>query len=170
MRSALIMGGVVLAVVIIAVLVFLYSGGNLNTVPSAATENHPIVTAVPFTKLVQGTQSGVSIRTNYLITSASGLEKLWKMIVANGKMPVVDFTAYSVAAVFAGEKPTDDYAIAVSKVEDTNVRTVVVTLAQPDASCKPKHSATAPYELIVLPKTSLTFTHEDRIATTSCSQ
>jgi hypothetical protein len=163
------MGGVVLAVIIIEVLVFLYSG-NLNTIPSVAIENLPTITVVPFTKLVQGMQSSISTRINYLITSTDELEKLWKMISASEKIPTVDFTRYSVAAVFAGEKPTNDYTIAVSRVEDTNVRTVIVTLAQPTASCKPKHSITAPYELIVLPKTSLALTHEDRIATTSCSQ
>jgi hypothetical protein len=155
----------------IGVVVFLYGGENFsNTSPSTTNTAQLAVVAISFTKLAQGVKSTVSTRTNYLITSASELEKLWQMVDARGKTPVIDFTKNYVAAVFAGKVPTTGYAIAVSKVEDTNVRIVTVTLTKPESGCIEGQLITSPYALIELPKTSLQFTHEDQTATTNCSQ
>jgi len=164
MRNALIVSGAVVVAVIVGTLLFLYGGENFSN------KNYSIVTTVPFTELAHGTQSDVATRTNYLITSASELEKLWKMIDAKGNPPVVDFAKSAVAAVFAGQKMTGGYAIAVSKVTDAQDRVVTITLSSPDSTCLFTQSITAPYQIIKLPKTSLSFTHEDQTATTSCSQ
>jgi hypothetical protein len=123
---------------------------------------------VPFTELSRGAHSDVSTRTNYLITSTAELEKLWKMISASGKMPVIDFTKNNVAAVFAGQKMTGGYAIVVSKIMDVQDRLVTVTLTKPGSNCILTQSTTAPYQVIQLPKTSLQFTHEDQVTTTNC--
>ncbi|OGG92914.1 hypothetical protein A2609_03550 [Candidatus Kaiserbacteria bacterium RIFOXYD1_FULL_47_14] len=146
--------GFVVTTIIVGVLISFYSD-NISNEPSSTA------VSVPFTKLAQGTQSIVSARTNYLITSTSELEKLWKMIDAKESPPAIDFTKNSVAAIFAG---------AVSKVEDTDVRTVIVALAMPDGRCLPKNATTTPYELITLPSTSLAFTHKDQTVVTACEQ
>ena len=170
MRNAFIVCGVIVVSVAIGGLVFVYGGENFSgALPSEAINNNPITAvAVPFTELASGTQSNISTRKNYLITSASELQKLWGMIDVEGNPPAVDFTKNTVAAIFAGTEPTTGYAIAVSKVEDTNVRTVTVTLTKPGNSCVEGQLVTAPYVLIELSKTSLRFTHEDQVATNEC--
>lgn len=141
-------GGFIVAVIVVVILITVYGSSISNTSSLAATP-------VSFTKLAQGTQSTVSKPTNYLITSANELEKLWKIVGAKGNPPSVDFTKNCVAAIFAGT---------VSRVEDTDVRTVTVT----GTSCSLKKATTTPYELITLPTTSLEFTHEDISITTAC--
>lgn len=169
MRDTYIIGG--LAVVVIATGIFLIlQGGNGGQVasPSAATDALPIAATVPFTELVRGMQSEVKTRVNYLITSTEGLEKLWEMVDATGTPPVVDFKKDSVIAVFAGEKPTTGHAIEVAKVEDAIARTVSITLTNPGGSCVVGQAITAPYQVIVVPLTTLSFAHEDISTTTGC--
>jgi len=161
---------VALVAIVIGVVVFLYSSSS-STAPSSATGNNQAAVAVPFSPLVNGVHSNVQTRTNYLITSETELNKLWKMIDASGEMPNVDFNKNYVAAVFAGAKPTVGYSVQVSKVEDTaDARNVTVTLINPGSNCAEKSSVTAPYTLVELPKTSLPFTHEDQVTTINCSQ
>lgn len=168
MRNAFIIGGVAVVAIVIGVLVFLY-GDGINR-PIGAYEIPLSAVVVPFTELMRGTQSNVSTRTNYLITSTNELEKLWKMINAGGKMPTVDFSQNYIAAVFAGQKMTGGYAISVTKVIDAQGRMVTVTLTSPGSACIVTQSTTAPYQIIELSKTSLPFTHEDQTTMTSCSQ
>ena len=172
MRNHIIVGGAIVAAIIIGVFVFLFSDKTFsNASPSAVAESNPITPVeVPFTEIAHGTKSTVTTRANYLITSTSELEKLWTMIDAKGNSPTIDFTKNTVAAVFAGEKQTVGYTIAVSNIEDTNVRTVTVLISSPDDTCSEKSSVTAPYEIISLSATALPLAHEDSAATTSCSQ
>ena len=170
MRNHIIVGGAIVVALIIGVLVFLYSNKTIPPASSTAvTESQQVAAvAVPFTEIVQGMQSSVSTRTNYLITSASDLEKLWKMIDAKGNPPTIDFSKNAIAAVFAGQKPTAGYAIAVAAVQDTDVRTVAVVLSEPKSTCAEKHTTITPYELITFPKTSLPLAHKDQATTTPC--
>ncbi|MFA6279138.1 MAG: protease complex subunit PrcB family protein [Candidatus Paceibacterota bacterium] len=169
MRNALVIVVVAIAAIVVGVLVFLYGGDTTSNASSPIViEDNPVV--ISFTKLAQGVHSTVATRTNYLITAESELKELWKMVDANGTVPAVDFNKNYVAAVFAGQKMTGGYEITVSKVEDTSVRNVVVTLADPGSDCMVTQSTTAPYQIIELPKTPLTFTHQDQAVTTSCSQ
>jgi len=169
-RSIIILSSSIVIAITIGVLAFIYGGNNLSNISSTSAGENPAAVAVPFTNLAHGVSSKVSTRTNYLITSKSELEKLWEIIDASGKTPSVDFSKNYVAAVFAGKKPTSGYDVVVSKVEDTNVRTVTVTLINPGDNCSEKSSFTAPYALIELPITQLSFTHEDKTATNDCSR
>ena len=173
MRNHIIIGGAILAAIVIGILVFLFVNKNLSHCGRVRCGqeqeiNNSTMVAVPFTKLVQGMQSSVPTRTNYLITSASELEKLWKMIDAKGNPPTVDFTKNAIVAVFAGQKPTAGYAIAVAAVQDTDVRTVAVVLSEPKSTCAEKRTAVTPYELVTFPKTSLPLAHKDHATTTPC--
>lgn len=170
MRDTLIVIGLALVAILIGVFMFLYGQGNLSGPSSAAVSYTPTPAAVdvPFTPLAQGEQSTVSTRANYLITSKSELADLWKMVDARGQIPVVDFTTNNVIAVFAGKEPTAGYTIAVSKIQDTSTREVTVTLSAPGGSCVLAQKVTAPYQIVELPKTSLNFTHQDILTTTSC--
>lgn len=171
MRNTIIVGGVAVVAIIVGATAFFYEEpGNKSFVPDWSVENRSAVAAVivPFTELARGAHAKVLTRTNYLITSTEEFTKLWQMVDAKGKVPTVDFTKNYVAAVFAGGYSTGGYSIAVTKIEDTDARTVTVTLASPGSSCIVTQSTTAPYQLIELPKTSLTFAHTDQDTTTEC--
>lgn len=152
MENKIRIGGVIVVAVVAGIFLLMY-GVSVSRTPSSTA------ISVPFTKLAQGTQSTVSVRTNYLITSASELEKLWKMIDAKGSSPAIDFTKSSVVAIFAGT---------VAKVEDTNVRTVMVALVMPDGRCLSKNATTTPYELVTVPITSLPLAHQDISIPVAC--
>ncbi len=170
-RNLIIVFGSAFAAIVIGVLIFLYSGLSIsNTSASAVNEYHPTAVAVPFMEIAHGTQSNVLARTNYLVTSVEELNKLWGIIDADGKVPSIDFSRNYVAAVFAGSQSTTGFTIEVSKVEDTSIRNVTVTITEPGKDCSKKKSATAPYAVIELPKTSLHLAHEDQTTITDCSQ
>jgi hypothetical protein len=106
---------------------------------------------------------------NYLITSSSQFGELWKVVTATGAPPKIDFKTHSVIAVFAGQKPTAGYAVAVAKIEDASARMVSITLAKPSDDCMLAQSITTPYQLISVPATSLSLAHEDISVTTTCA-
>ena len=164
MKDELILLGVALLAIIIGASIFLF--GSINPNQNGTSTNLSAVT-VPFTQLAQGEHSTVAARVNYAITSADQLAVLWKMINATGTPPAIDFNTNTVIAVFGGEEKTATYTISVSKVEDASARVVTVMLTKPDGTCK-KQTLLAPYELVIVPKTSLPLSHEDEIATTSC--
>jgi hypothetical protein len=143
--------GFVAAFIVMVVFITVY-GNTISSSSSAAI-------SVPFTRITQGTQSNISERTNYLITSSDELTKLWKMVGAKGDPPKIDFTKDCIAAIFAGT---------VSRVEDTNVRTVMVTLGTPDGRCLSKNATTTPYEIVTVPITSLPLAHKDISLTNVC--
>ena len=171
MRDTLIIIGLALVAVVVGLFIFLYGQGSLSNAASSSAVTYgasaPAAT-VPFTELAQGAHSTVSVRANYLITSNAQLAKLWKMIDARGQTPVINFATNDVIAVFAGKEPTAGYAVTVSKVVDANTREVTVALTSPGGNCVLAQSATAPYQVIELPKTSLALTHVDQKITASC--
>ncbi|MBU6388646.1 protease complex subunit PrcB family protein [Patescibacteria group bacterium] len=166
-KDTLILIGVVL-VALVAGSAFFFLGRGNSTTSSAVADTQPLPAAVPFTEVAQGSKSTVTTRVNYAITSADQLNKLWKMVDATGTPPKVDFKTQAVIAVFMGEKPTTGYAIKISKVEDSSARKVSVTLVAPSGSCATGQSLTAPYEIVVVPATSLPLEHEDIPTTKGC--
>jgi len=162
MRKAIIAsGGLALTTIVIGIFIFFYNGGSFINTSSAAV-------VVPFTRIVQGDHSIVATRVNYLISSTDEFDKLWEMVDASGTPPLVDFNTHAVIAVFAGEQPTAGYAIEVSQIEDSTERTVSLTLAKPDNDCMEGQVITSPYEIVVVPTTSLPLTHEDIQTTANC--
>lgn len=169
MRDKIIFISVSVVAVVVAALVLLYGTKNLpSPQPSAAQDTEPSAVAVPFTELAQGTQSKVSSRVNYHITSATELEEIWDLVNATGTPPVIDFTTHAVLAVFAGQKPTAGYSIAVKEVKDAQKRMVTVSLTNPGEGCMLAQALSAPYMLAVVPITSLPLTHEDVPSVVSC--
>lgn len=171
MQNKFIIIGVAVVVVVISVLVFFSGSDNVsNSQPSLANNTTVAVTAVPFTKLVQGAHSRIAMRANFLVTSSTQLNELWKMIDATSTPPAIDFKTNAVIAVFAGEQPTAGYAISVSKVGDADARRVSITLTRPGSNCMTGQVRTAPYEIAVVPVTSLSLTHEDIQIIADCSK
>lgn len=157
------MGAVLAALLTIAY--FWCPRGGLSSVVSS---NGAAGVAVPFTELATGLHAKVDWRANFLITSAPEMSELWKIIDAAGQTPVINFDTNDVIAVFAGDKPTGGYSIAVSRVTDGTLRTVTVTLTSPGGSCFLAESLTSPYQIIEIPKGSLPLTHQDEVVTQSC--
>lgn len=166
-RDILIILGVLLVAVAIGVIVML--GQNQSPAPGrpAPATSQLAAVAVPFETLAQGEKSKVAARVNYAITSADELAKLWALIDATGTPPTVDFSTKTVLAVFADKGPSAN--IAVVKITDADARTVAVTIAEPDASCA-KKAVVSPYEIVVVPATSLPLTHEDKVLPVSCAK
>lgn len=168
MRDRIIFIIVAIVAVVIGVLVFLYgnigNGSSMDATSSRAEYTPPSAVSVPFTKLVQGAKSDIVERVNYLITSPVELSELWKLIDATGPPPTIDFKTQMVIAVFAGKEST--YSIEVSNIEDTDSRMVSIAIAKPDGICT--KFATSTYEIVMVPITSLQFTHKDIQTTASC--
>jgi hypothetical protein len=167
-RDRLIVVGV--AVVAIGIGGYLFLTGNFSsTVVPTTSQDQTATVTVPFTTLLSGSQSTVSTRVNYFITSPDQLSELWKMINATSTPPKVDFNKEAIIAVFAGQQPTTGYAINISKIVDSSARLVSVTIVKPDSSCITGQSFTAPFELVTVPATTLPLAHEDLSTTTKCN-
>lgn len=169
MRDTLTIIGVVFVASVIGVPFFLYGPNDFPNMPTqAVTKTAPPARLVPFREIARGSHSTETRRVNYLITSRADLAQLWKMLDATGTPPEVDFTTRAIIAVFAGTQSESGCRIAVSRIEDTEVRTVIVALTKPGINCAPSQSVTAPYAIVELPKTPLTLTHRDVLLRRSC--
>ena len=162
-RETLILIGVALLVGIGVPVFFLARNASS---PIIITDVPPVVVPVPFTKLTEGTQSVVVRRVNYVLTSPTELNELWKVVDAPGKPPKVNFKTHAVIAVFAGQEASA--SIAVAKIEDAHTRMVSIAIAKPDGPCAQVSPPASPYEIVVVPTTSLHLTHEDISTTVSC--
>lgn len=167
MRDKIIIIGIAVLAIVVGVLIFLSGGAKTPDVSPAVASNQTSAVAVPFTKLAVGAKSDVAVRVNYLITSSSELSKLWTMIDAKGNPPAVDFSKQVVLAVFAGKESTS--SIAIAKIEDTEARTVSISITRPEGTCAEKAVVTSPYEIAVVPISTLPMTHEDELTTTKCN-
>lgn len=169
-RDTLILIGAAVVVVAIGVIALASRGGSLaSSVSPSVADDQSAGSGISFTKLVQGTQSAIDTRVNYVITSPAQMSELWDMIVATGTPPAVDFKTHSVIAVFAGKEAST--AISVAKIEDTSVeRMVSIVLANPDTSCSQKLPAVSPYEIITVLATQLPLAHTDVLMKADCSK
>jgi hypothetical protein len=124
---------------------------------------------VTFQRIADGENASISRKVNYRIISAEELGQLWNDLNITEPLPSIDFSKNEVAAVFAGLAPTYGYDIGVIKVADSKeVRTVLIELKQPESECAKKKKPTSPFELIMLPKTTLPLTHIDQPVTVAC--
>lgn len=148
----------------VGVLVFFIARNTPS--PIIITDVPPVVVSVSFTKLTEGTQSVIGRRVNYVLTSPTELNELWKVVDAPGKPPKINFKTHAVIAVFAGQEASA--SIAVAKIEDANTRMVSIAIAKPDGPCAQVPPAASPYEIVAVPATSLHLTHKDVSTTVSC--
>jgi hypothetical protein len=152
-----------LSMTVIGILAGVQQGGH-------ASASQELGSPVVFTELAEGTQSGMTERTNYLITSSAEFSELWQTLYGTSTPPAVDFSKDSVLALFAGEKPTTGYSIKTEAIRDAEVRTVSVMLTEPGTDCIEGQMVTTPYEIVAVPSTGLSCTHEDIVSTVSCAQ
>jgi len=160
--------GVAVVAIIIGGSIFIFDNDDyFKSIDVARTDSQSSAIEMPFTTIKEGRQSSVNTRVNYIITSANQLEELWEIVNVPGTPPRVDFNKQSVVAVFSGSGPSSK--IAVADIKDTNVRTVSIIVTTPDTMCAQKdYSDTSPYEIVIMPATSLPLAHKDT-ATTTCN-
>ena len=168
MKDALIV--IALSVFSIAIGAYLYFGSSLSqsTPKNSQSAGAPESVSIPFTVIASGDRSRVKDRKNFIITSESELQQLWKLVDGVGAVPTIDFAHNQVAAVFAGEVATAGYSVAVTKIADANKRVVTVTIVAPGSNCMLAEVQTAPYQIIELPKTELPMAHADIASTSNC--
>lgn len=164
-RKSLVIFGIVLLVVGFGVSAFFLTRNTASSVTIAEVQSSAVI--VPFTKLIQGKQSVIDRRVNYVLTSPTQLSELWKTVAAPGKPPKVDFKTHAVIAVFAGKEPSS--TITIAKIEDTNTRMVSIAITKPDGACAQKQLVASPYEIVAVSATSLPLAHEDVSVTSPCT-
>lgn len=78
------------------------------------------VTSLGFRRLERGSSSGVVTSATDLrtVTTSAALTSLWAAHAPGASVPVVDFGAEQVGALFLGERPTDGYGIEVTGVAE----------------------------------------------------
>ncbi len=118
---------------------------------------------IDFTTIARGTDSSYLNVRQMAIRSLRRWSKVWQLHTCNTEppppIPQVDFSCYSVVAVFAGEKPTSGYSIKVIKVETNGSQTkgleaisISVRHRQPKAGDFVTEALTYPYHMIQIPK------------------
>ncbi|OGG59274.1 hypothetical protein A2765_06690 [Candidatus Kaiserbacteria bacterium RIFCSPHIGHO2_01_FULL_56_24] len=172
MRHMLAGGGLLVALALLASFIVLSSSGA-TAVPQSAAANNPAdptrsVVNVPFTVVAEGSQSEVERRANYLITSGESLTELWAMLSTDEPTPTVDFNTQAVVVVFAGAKSTGGYGVEVAKIEDDTRRTVYVTVSTPGPGCITTEALTSPFQVVVVPAASLSYTSRSAAAVVDC--
>lgn len=160
-RDLFILAGSVIVAVGISAFAFFSDGGDLSNMFRATASQG----TVPFIEIARGSQSVIERRVNYVITSPDGLSKLWDAVDAAGIPPEVDFKTHAVLAVFAGDETTP--SITIAKIEDSDTRMVSVALAKSSEKCALTKDKT-PYEMVLVPATSLPLAHKDVITTIAC--
>jgi hypothetical protein len=116
---------------------------------------------VDFTTIARGTDSGYQSASQMVIDNSERWNDLWQQHTYNTEppppVPRVDFTRYSVVAVFAGEQPTGGYSVEILSVETSGSPTqeqltITVQHRQPSAGDFVTEALTYPYHMIRMPK------------------
>ncbi len=116
---------------------------------------------VDFTTIARGTDSGYQSASQMVINNSERWNDLWQQHTYNTEppppVPQVDFTPYSVVAVFAGEQPTGGYSVEILSVETSGSQTqeqlaIRVQHRQPGAGDFVTEALTYPYHIIRIPK------------------
>ena len=148
-----------------------------DTAIITSTSTAPVATsteprAATFRELATGTHAAnVDARKNIAVYSQAELANLWRMAHgANSAAPKIDFNKEYVIGVFAGQKNTGGYAIAVTSVVDTGTtRTVTVTLTSPGTDCFVTQALTSPFQIIAVPASIASLAHKDVAVAKSCN-
>jgi len=115
-------------------------------------------TPIEFTTIAKGIYSGVNQSSSEVIKDEATWAATWDSIVANQlepePIPQVDFNQYILLAHFMGQRPTSGYEVEFTDVleEDNNISATVREVS-PGSNCTVSQVITAPYDVIVIPKT-----------------
>jgi PrcB C-terminal len=116
---------------------------------------------VDFTTIARGSDSGYQSASQMVIDNSERWSNLWQQHTCNTEppppVPQVDFTRYSIVAVFAGEKPTGGYSVEILSAETSDSQTqeqlaITVQHRQPKAGDFMTEALIYPYHIIRIPK------------------
>jgi PrcB C-terminal len=113
---------------------------------------------IDFTTIARGTDSGYQDTNQMVIENSQQWTNCWQQHTSNAEppplVPQVDFTRYSVIAVFFGEKPTGGYSIEILSAESNNSESICITVrhCQPKAGDFVTEALTYPYHIIRISK------------------
>jgi hypothetical protein len=112
-----------------------------------------------FTTVDQGYHSGITSSANYAIYDNETWTSIWnqhmQFMIDPPLPPSVDFSKYTIIAVFMGEVSTGGYAINVYDVVDTGSSTLIkVEKTQPGPRTIVTQALTQPYHIIQIAKTN----------------
>ncbi len=156
--------------IIIAVACLIAIAGGIWLFMWGNTE--PKGTAVPFTILAEGQESGeITMRANYRVKSSAEFSEAWTLVYGpdGPALPSVDFDRYEVLALFDGTHASGGYGIALTAIEDTELsRRVVITHTAPSEECLTTSVITSPYLFASVPRTTLALSREEINKTVVC--
>lgn len=119
---------------------------------------------IDFRTIARGSDSGYQSASQIMvIDNSEQWNDLWQQHTCNTEppppVPQVDFTRYSVVAVFAGEQPTGGYSVEIFSAETSGSPTqeqpsiaITVQYRQPKAGEFVTEALTYPYHIIRIPK------------------
>jgi hypothetical protein len=153
-KTSLAIAGAIL--VLLGITAFLMYGNPPSQEDSLAAS------AVAFTQIAEGYQAQVPERVNYVLTTPTELEALWKLLSDAGPMPAVDFSRYDLLALFAGSVPSYGYSIRFTDMTITDSKRLVsIAISKPMNGCVVAQATAAPYQIVIVPRSTLPLAHED---------
>jgi hypothetical protein len=158
--------GIVVFIIAAAAMLYFYGPSSLRGYVTGM-----LLGNVHYTVISQGNNAlSVTERVNYRIQNTADFAQLWTMVVPDQEAPPeVDFSKNEVLAVFDGTHPSGGYSVAVTSVTDSNgTRTVHVQRTTPGSTCAVTEAITSPYQILVVPKTTLALAHDDVAVTKEC--
>lgn len=181
MRDLFIIIGIALIAILAGITLYMYAAPHpvqqtpseetaVNTTPQPAAVQIA-GTPVSITLLKQGTDAPQDLGSgNYRIKDAAQMAALWNVLYGpNGPTPpTVDFKKMEVLAVLDGTHATGGYSVSIDAVADDGVRTVAVTHTVPGSTCQVSQGFTAPYTVVIVPRTTLSLSHIDKTVESSC--
>ncbi len=175
MRHILIVLSICVVAIIMGILLYVYGPSELREVPvqsGASAISADAAADVPFSVLVSGTSAVAQPeRKNFAVYGEEDFQRLWEQAYGEEApvLPSVNFEEEYVIGVFAGERSSGGYAIAVSRVTDENaVRTVTIALTTPGPSCAVTQALTSPFQFVTVPLSDRTLARVDQELEASC--
>lgn len=164
MRDILIIFGMIVAAIAVGAALFFYG-------PSTFRSTTNPLGNVSFRLLKEGTNAvTVTDRANYEIQNQAQLNELWNYIQGTpGAAPTINFDKEEVLAVFDGTHASGGFSIDVDHItEKDGVRMMHVVRTIPGSNCVLTDGITSPYQIVAVPKTNLSLSHEDQTITRDC--
>jgi hypothetical protein len=105
----------------------------------------------------KGAYSAQNTAQRVVVKDRKSWEKTWsgmkRPMQPKTEAPKIDFDKHMVLAVFLGRKNTGGYAVAIAKIEQKEKLVVTVKETSPPPDAMVTMALTAPYHVVVVPKT-----------------
>ncbi|UZR30236.1 protease complex subunit PrcB family protein [Methylococcus mesophilus] len=130
---------------------------------------------IPFTVLVQGTQSGIEDERTAVILDEAAFRSLWASHGAGSipapSLPQLDFSGEMVIAAFAGAKNSGGYRLGIAGIEEKDRRIQVsLVLSRPGAGCMTAQVLTQPHVWAKIRRSSLPVEFRTSTVDMSCDE